>query len=300
MQRSFIDRYPAAGLALAMVISGTVGAFVTEAGLDPVTTVFWRCVFGSVAIGSWCLMRGYFGEGKLVPSRLALAALGGVLMVSNWVVFFAAFSMTSIATTTIVYHIQPFFVVLIGVLFFKERITLDQLGWMAAAFVGVVLASGIAFSSGAISTRWLLGIGLTLFGSMLYASTTIVAKSLGQQRAEITAFCQTLVGIVLLAPFVHFSQSISPASWGWLLGIGILHTGVAFVLMYSAFPRLKTPMIGILTFIYPLVAIVVDWAIYHHPLGIDQAAGLVLIAVATLGVRLGWRVPRRQSAVPAE
>ena len=291
MRPSLIDRFPAACLALAMVISGTVGAFVTEAGLDPVTTVFWRCVFGCLALGIWCLARGYFTEGGLSPKRLAIATLGGVFMVLNWVVFFAAFRMTSIATTTIVYHVQPFFVVLIGIAVFKERVTLDQLVWMIAAFIGVVLASGIGFSSGALDPRWMLGIGLTLVGSMLYATTTVVAKSLGEQRAEITAFCQTLVGIVILAPFVNFSQAISAWSWGWLVGIGLLHTGIAFVLMYAAYPRLKTPVIGILTFIYPLVAIIVDWSIYGHPIRPQQAAGMVLIAVATFGVRLGWRMP---------
>ncbi|TIV23843.1 MAG: EamA/RhaT family transporter, partial [Mesorhizobium sp.] len=73
-----------------------------------------------------------------------------------------------------------------------------------------------------------------------------------------------------------------------------LHTGIAYVLMNSAFPRLTTPVIGILTFIYPVVAIIIDWALYGHPLGPAQAAGMALIALATLGVRLGWRFPMRR------
>ena len=200
----------------------------------------------------------------------------------------------TIATTTIVYHIQPFFVVLIGVLFLRERITLDQVVWMAAAFAGVVLASGLVVSSGAIDTAWVVGIALTLGAELLYAIATILAKGLGHQRPEVTALCQTVVGTILLAPFADIFRSIPAASWGWLLGIGILHTGIAYVLMNSAFPRLTTPVIGILTFIYPVVAIVIDWALYGHPLGPAQAAGMALIALATLGVRLGWRFPMRR------
>ena len=89
------------------------------------------------------------------------------------------------------------------------------------------------------------------------------------------------------------------AAWGWLAGIGILHTGIAYVLMYSAFPRLPTPVIGVLTFIYPLVAILIDWTVYRHPLTWNQGAGMVLIAFATLGVRLGWRFPRPRLAAGA-
>lgn len=289
-----IARFPAASLALAMTIAGTVGAFVTESGQHPVTVVFWRCVFGSLFLAAWCLLRGYLPDRTLSPSRLALATLGGVCMVLSWTAFFAGFAMTSIATTTIVYHVQPFFVVLIGVVFLKERVSLDQLLWMLGAFVGVALASGLVVAHGHADAKWALGIALTLGAALLYAVATILAKGLGQQRAEITVLCQTLVGVVLLAPFADIGHPIPPASWGWLAGIGVLHTGIAYVLMNSAFPRLTTPVIGILTFIYPVVAIVIDWALYGHPLGPAQAAGMALIALATLGVRLGWRFPMRR------
>ncbi|AZO44886.1 DMT family transporter [Mesorhizobium sp. M7D.F.Ca.US.005.01.1.1] len=293
-------RFPAASLALAMVIAGTVGAFVTESGLHPVTVVFWRCVFGAIFLFAWCLLRGYLPDRTLSPSRLALAALAGVCMVLSWTAFFAGFAMTSIATTTIVYHVQPFFVVLIGVAFLRERISLDQLLWMFGAFVGVVLASGLVVAHAHADASWALGIALTLGAALLYAVATILAKGLGRQRAEITVLCQTVVGIVMLAPFADIGQHIAPASWGWLLGIGVLHTGIAYVLMNSAFPRLTTPVIGVITFIYPVVAIIVDWAIYGHPLGPAQAAGMALIALATLGVRLGWRFPKwRVSALPS-
>lgn len=45
-------RFPAASLAVAMTIAGTVGAFVTESGLHPVTVVFWRCVFGAIFLAA--------------------------------------------------------------------------------------------------------------------------------------------------------------------------------------------------------------------------------------------------------
>ncbi|CAN7329696.1 EamA family transporter [Rhizobium sp. LjRoot258] len=81
------------------------------------------------------------------------------------------------------------------------------------------------------------------------------------------------MGVLIFAPFVHFGQSISPPSWGWLLGIGIIHTGIAWVIIYSAYPQLSTPVIGMLSFIYPIVAAVIDWAIYDHPLGLSRDGG---------------------------
>lgn len=284
-------RYPALNLTIAMAIAGTVGAFVTEAGVDPVTTVFWRCLFGALFLGTWCFVRGYLPDRSLSWSRLGRAALCGVCMVLSWTAFFAGFAKTSIAVMTIVYHIQPFFVVLIGVVFLKERITADQVAWMASAFFGVVLASGLVVSDNPVTVAWMTGIAMALGGAFLYAVVTILAKGLGEQRPEVTVLCQTAVGVVMLAPFANFADPIAPASWGWLVGIGVLHTGIAYVMMFSSYPRLSTPVIGVLTFVYPVVAIIIDWAVYDHPIGIAQGAGMVLIAVATLGVRLGWRLP---------
>jgi drug/metabolite transporter (DMT)-like permease len=222
--------------------------------------------------------------------------VGGLCIVVNWIAFFAALNMTSIATTTIVYHVQPFFVVLLGAWCFGDRITPDQGLWMLGAFAGVVLASGLVvdplLATGAAQTAdpstWALGIALALVAAFLYAAATLIAKGLGGQRPEVTALSQTTVGVLLLVGFANFTSPVSAASWTWLVGIGVLHTGVSYVLMYAAYPRLTTPVIGILAFVYPLVAIAVDWLFYDRAIGWPQAMGMLLIALGTLGVKLGW------------
>ncbi|CAI2479984.1 Predicted permease, DMT superfamily [Serratia proteamaculans] len=282
---------PAVKLAVGMAMIGTVGAFAVESGLSPVSVVFWRCVFGTLFLGLWCIIRGYLPDRSLSLKRLTYASLAGVCMVLSWIAFFAGFTLTSIATTTIIYHIQPFFVVLISAVFLRELISLNQVLWMAGAFTGVILASGLVSPFGIINIHWVLGVALTLVAALLYAISTLVGKGLGQQRPEITILCQTIVGIILLAPFTDSFRSVPPESWGWLIGIGVLHTGVAYVLMYSAYPKLTTPVIGVLTFIYPLIAIIVDWVFYGHQLGVIQMTGMILIALCTLGVKLGWPFP---------
>lgn len=48
------------------------------------------------------------------------------------------------------------------------------------------------------------------------------------------------------------------------------------------------PVIGVLPFVYPLTAIVVDAVVYGRALSVPQMGGMVLIVVASLGVNLGW------------
>ena len=298
------ERYPAAALVTAMVIAGTIGAFVVEAGLDPVTTVFWRCCFATLFLFAWCVARGHLTGRNLSASLVLRSALGGVCIVLNWVAFFAALQMTSIATTTIVYHVQPFFVVLLGAWMYGERIRRHQVLWMVGAFAGVVLASGLvadptgsAVAHTTNPSTWALGVGLALVAALLYAASTLIAKGLGGQRPEVTALSQTAIGMFMLVGFANFSGSVNAASWGWLAGIGVLHTGVSYVLMYAAYPRLTTPVIGVLAFVYPLVAIAVDWAFYDRPIGALQALGMLFIALGALGMKLDWRIRWRRDAL---
>lgn len=131
---------------------------------------------------------------------------------------------------------------------------------------------------------------MALVAALLYAASTLIAKGLSGQRPEVTALSQATIGVLMLVGFANFTGPVSTATWGWLIGIGVLHTGVAYVLMYGAYPRLTTPVIGILSFVYPLVAIAVDWAFYDRPIGAFQAIGMLLITLGALGVKLGWRV----------
>lgn len=277
-------RSPAANLALAMAITGSVGAFAVESGEAPITVVFWRCVFGTLFLLGWCALRGYLRRDAMTRRGLWLTLGVSLCIVLNWIAFFSSFGMTTIATTTIVYHIQPFLIVLIGVIFLGEKVTALQLVWIFGAFIGVVLSSGLTEDLPADKPLWHVGIALTLLAALFYAVSTILAKQLRNQRPEITALVQTLTGVVLLAPFANYA--IPAGAWGWLIGIGLFHTGIAYVLMYSAYPKLSTPVIAILSFIYPLVAIVLDWAVFHHPISTIQAIGLGILASCTIGFRL--------------
>ncbi len=278
-------------LASGGLLMGTIGVFVEEARLDAMTLVFFRCLFGFLSLAAYCTWKGFFRRQQFTLRMVALAVLSGVLMVTQWVWFFDAIHRTSIAVATVVFHVQPFWVVLIGAALFNERLGGDRLGWIATAFVGLVLASGVATTDNLQGhTSYLIGVGEALAGSVLYASVTLIAKSLGQLKPHLLTLIQCLVGVVCL-PFIAPLTSlhiVAPTQWFWIVGMGVLHTGLAYVLIYGALPKLTTPVIAVLLFVYPLTAIVVDAVVYGRALSAPQLAGMVLIVIASLGVNLGW------------
>ena len=283
-------------LAGGGLLMGTIGVFVEEARLGALTLVFFRCFFGMLALAAYCAYKGWLTPRQFTRRTFALALISGVLMVTQWVAFFDAIHRTSIAVSTVVFHVQPFWVVLMGAALFHERLGADRLGWIGMAFVGLVLASGVlAESHIADRTSYTIGIAESLGGSVLYASVTLIAKSLRDFRPHLLTLTQCAVGAVclpLIAPFFAPLQlaHISAVQWGWLVGMGVLHTGLSYVLIYGALPMLTTPVIAVLLFVYPLTAIAVDAIVYGRALSVPQLAGMVLIVVASLGVNLGWRL----------
>ncbi|MGW2018026.1 DMT family transporter [Streptomyces sp. NPDC001927] len=275
-------------LTLAMVLSGTLGIFVVESGASPFTVVFFRCLFGAVALGVYSLLRGYFRGHGFTAKKLGMAALGGVFIVFNWVFLFEAYEATSISFATVVYHTQPFFLVVLGAVLFRERITAAKFGWLGVAFVGLVLVSGIRPGD----TASLKGLGLALAAAVLYALSTVVTKRVSGVRPHLVALVQVLVGLPLLLPFVRFGETAGLGmGWAWLVGLGFIHTGVMYVLMYAAYQKLPTAKIAVLAFTYPAVAMLADWAVYGHHIGVVQALGVPLIVLASLKVTLAAPTP---------
>jgi len=145
-------------------------------------------------------------------------------------------------------------------------------------------------------TNYLGGIALALGAALLYAIAALIAKQLKQVRPHLIALIQVSVGSVMLAPLVHWNALPAQASTWSLLGtLGVVHTGVMYILLYGAIQRLPTTLTGALSFIYPIVAIAVDALAFGHRLQAWQLVGAAAILLAAAGMTLGWalRWPQR-------
>lgn len=280
-------------LVAAMAGWGTIGVFVLESGQGSFNVVFVRCVVGAISLGLLCLIGGYFRTSGLTPRKALLAAVGGICLVFNWVFLFKSFEQTSLTVATVVYHTQPFYVLFIGALLFRERLTRSKIGWVLLAFVGLVLTTGLQNVLGdePFSHQQLLGILYGLAAALLYAFATIAAKRLTGVRPQITALIQVLIGIPLLLPFVDFGElpGVSSPAWLWLIALGVFHTGLLYNLMYSALPALPSSTIAVVAFVNPAVAICSDILVYGHRPSVAEVAGILLIVVSSLAVTISWR-----------
>jgi drug/metabolite transporter (DMT)-like permease len=210
-------------------------------------------------------------------------------MLLNWTMFFAAIPCTSIAVATMVFHVQPIWVILFGAIFLREPVSRGQ--WIATtvASCGLALSTGLLddlTSAQPASSEYVLGLLLCLGGSLSYAAVTLLSKSKQAIGPFALSFWQCGVGTVVLAwaPFVlGWPQQAS--AWAWLAGLGVIHTGLAYVILFAGMARLTLGKIAVLQFVYPLAAVLFDWGIYGTRLSLVQTAGVALMGVAMWTIR---------------
>ena len=280
---------------VATVILGSLGIFATQARLDARTIVFYRCLFGAIAMGIYCFFLGHF---RAIPKQDFLLACGtGFLMLGNWVFFFEGILRVGVTVATIVYQVQPFIVLIAGAILFQERLGLTKVLLFLVALLGLILATGIKWNM--IDPGSLLGVGFTLLGATLYAGVVLVGKGLKSVKPEIVTFIQCAVGVLTL-PVVDpaiLHTSIELRQWGWLSGLGVIHTALVYALIYHALPNLKSSTIAILTFIYPASAIFFDFLVNGRLVSPMQFLGLVIILLSSLGITQGCELPRFSAAL---
>ncbi|WP_226476040.1 DMT family transporter [Pseudomonas sp. MWU16-30323] len=276
-------------MVAAMLISGTIGWFVLVSGVPVVEVVFWRCVIGALTLLVVCGLLGYLRLDLLSYTKLGLAMLSGVAIVGNWLLLFESYARSSISISTAVYNVQPFMLVLLAAVFLGEKITVQKLAWLSVAFVGmlaIVTAHGSQQNTG---DDYLAGVALALGAAFLYAIAALIIKRLKEVPPHLMALIQVSTGALLLAPLMQWhSLSASMDAWAALLTLGVVHTGLMYVLLYGAIQKLPTAITGALSFIYPIAAIFVDWIAFGHRLGWLQWLGVAAILLAAAGLQRGW------------
>ncbi len=285
-------------MLVAMFLSGTIGLFVVESGQDTATVVLYRCLLGAVALLAYLSWQRGWQPLSLRQSSYLL--LGGLALVANWFCLFGAYRYSSISIATLVYHTQPFFLLLLTALSSRQWPAPVKWLWLALAFGGVALTSGLTASTTgtasalpAAGTELWLGVGLAAVAACLYAVATLTTRKLSGIAPAQIAGLQMVLGVLLMLPLETTAPLAMPAlSLAALVTLGLVHTGLMYNLMYRAFQLLPVTSIAFLSFVYPLLTIGIDWWFYDLTLSLAQYGGMVLILLALVAHQRNWGTAR--------
>lgn len=265
-------------LTLSMALFGSIGFFTTQTGVEAIELVFVRCICATLFLGGlWLLTKGYQTE-QWSKKEVLRTLLCGVFIVLNWVFLFKAFEEMAISVAISIYNIAPIFVLLFGALFLRERLSIGSVFATACCFFGSILIVGLHELR---SVDELLNSGFiwAFLSAVFYAATMLMSKTIHDLSSYALTFLQTIVGIVILAPFCDFSafSQLTTTNWLYILGTGFIHTGFVYYLFFDSIRSLSTMIVSVLVFVDPLVAILLDMLILAFRPDAWQIAGMVLI-----------------------
>ena len=231
-------------------------------------------------------MDGLCGSGweQLRRNRRLLIFSGAALGI-NWICSFAAYKFADVSLVTICLYTYPVFLLLAAPFLFRERITCSALLCTAACVAGMFLTSGALTKP--ISAQTGMGIALSLIAAVFAAAVILCVKLLdGVDSLDIT-IVQLAAATTLLLPYGLLTgafQGMRPdvKSVLLLLAAGILQTGVAYYLQFAAVKRLKNQLTAILSYVDPLVAVLLSMLVLGESMDGLQLLGAALILCSTL------------------
>lgn len=268
----------------SMLIFGTIGIFRRFIPLPSAVLACARGWLGAVVILVFLKLKGHRFR-RIAGSKLSLLILSGVLMGANWIFLFEAYNYTTVAIATLCYYMQPTIVILLSPIIFRESLSAKKIAGVIISLVGMVLVSGVV-STGGESGANLSGIAFGLIAAALYSSVVIINKAAKVEEIYEKTVIQLLSAAVVLMPYLiaveDFStMELTPFSVAMILTVGIIHTGIAYVMYFGAVGKLPVQSAAIISYLDPVSALVLSFVILREPLSPAGLVGAVMIIAAS-------------------
>ncbi len=278
-------------LITSMGIFGTISVFVRNIPLSSGEIALYRAVLAAILIGIYLLVTKQKISFTNAKKELVLLLLSGMAMGINWILLFEAYNHTTVSSATLSYYFAPVIVILLSPIIFREKMSLKQIICFVMSTLGIVMITGI----GGTSDTNILGILMGLGAACFYATVILLNKFIKGIHGIHRTFLQFIAAIITLIPYVLLTSGVNVGTlntkgWICLLIVGLIHTGITYCLYFSSIKELSGQKAAILSYIDPLVAVVISVTLLKEAITVWQIIGGVLI----LGFTLWNELPQKK------
>ena len=277
-----------AAYILSLLLFGTNGLYVAHISVASSHIVLFRTLIGGLALTALVLLRGGFSP-DAVRSELGALLPGGVALGLNWVALFGAYRLLNVSLATLIYYAGPMLVMLFSPLLFGEKLTKRKLAAIVTVACGLLLISGSIAAGGLRLAGLLTAAASALFYAALIVFNKRIEKTSGLQTAALEldiAFVVVLIYALLTSGLPRPTRADLP----YLLLIGLINTGLAYLLYFSGLQRLPAQSVALISYIDPVSALFFSALFLHESMTAPQLLGAVLIiGGAILGELSGKR-----------
>lgn len=271
-------------MIFSMVIFGTLGVFVRNIPVSSGELALYRAILAALLIAVYLGITKQKIPFANIKKEVPLLLASGVAMGVNWIFLFQAYKYTTVSLATLSYYFAPVIVTVACPFLFKEKLTGKQIICFLMSTAGLVMITGIGkIGSNTDFFGILWGLGAAFF----YAVVILLNKFIKGVEGIHRTFLQFLSAIVILIPYVAVTGGVTlgqlhTVGWINLLIVGLLHTGITYCLYFSALKELPGQKAAILSYIDPLVAVVISVTVLGESMTVWQAVGGLLILGFTL------------------
>nr|WP_319392697.1 DMT family transporter [uncultured Desulfobacter sp.] len=266
----------------AMVLAGSIGLFVTEAGISSYNAVFIRCLVAAILMGGFVGIKGQAKSITARPEEIKWIVICGFALVGNWYFLFESFRLSSITIGIASYYTAPFFLLIFSRLILKENIPVSSVLWTVIGFTGLLTLVGVPDPDTGPQGNILPGIMSGITAAALYASVILLGKQVTRTRPTVVTAIQMILGAVAIFPFTTFTPDIiAEINWPFALSLGVFHTALLYTLFYASVRKISAGLIAPLAFIEPLTAILLDFSFYGTRLSNYQIFGICIILLSS-------------------
>lgn len=282
-------------IVFSMAAFGTIAVFVRNIGLPSGEVALYRAVIAALALFLWQLCTRQTVRWQDVKKELPLLFVSGAAMSVNWILLFEAYKYTTVAMATLSYYFAPVIVTVASTVLFRERLTAKQISCFVMSTLGLVMVIGV---SGGGGSHDLLGILLGLGAAVFYAAVVLINKGIRRVSGLNRTFMQFLAAILVMTPYISMTGGSHLAGLDMtgavnLMVVGVFHTGICYCMYFSSLRYLKGQEASILSYIDPVVAVILSVAVLHEPVSPLQAAGGFMILGFTVLNEWDGAAPRR-------
>ena len=271
-------------LIASMSIFGTLGIFVRNIPVSSGELALYRAVLAVLLISVFLLMTKQKIPFANMKKELPLLLASGVAIGINWILLFEAYKYTTVSVATLSYYFAPVIVTLVCPILFKEKLTKKQFICFFMSTVGLVLITGLGEIGGG---KDFIGILFGLGAAAFYATVILLNKFIRNVEGIHRTLLQFIAAVVTLVPYVLLTGGVTLGGlngFGWanLLIVGLIHTGVTYCMYFSSLKELPGQKAAILSYIDPLVAVLISVTILGESMTLWQVIGGMLILGFTL------------------
>ena len=177
----------------------------------------------------------------------------------------------------------PIFTALLATLLFRSSPGPLQIAGLGVGFVGIL---AIALPSAGEGTTAAIGVILVVVATVGYAISLNMVPPLQQKYGSLPLMARILsLATLMVAPFGLVGLADSTFAWSSLLAvaaIGVLGTGLAFILMGSLAGSVGATRASFITYLIPVVALVLGVVFRGEVISPVAVAGVLLVIVGAL------------------